>query len=146
MKRKKLIKRLILVAVVLVVPIFLLKACQHTEGVAAKAADAPSLVRVPKDATDITYFLPGLLGPSMYYEFNTTESGYRSWVADFRDPRTSPVQRGRFDTYRYDIKAGKSDSLLINDALYATWLDGDVGESMVYDLKTGRAYYHFHSR
>ena len=145
MQHRRFAKWLIAVAVVIVVVSFAVKVCRHRAGTAATAADAP-IGGIPKDATDIEYYFPAATLPNTYYEFNTSESGYRSWVAGWQGCTLSPIRRGTVSGYRYDLKTDESEILEIEDGLIASWAEGDAGVYLTYDIKTGRAYFYSHTR
>jgi hypothetical protein len=145
MGHRRLAKVLIAVALIIVVIPFGIRACQHRSGTAATTADAP-ISELPKDATNIEYYFPAATWPNTYYEFNTSESGYRSWVAGWQIHRLDPISKGPVSVYRYNLKKDESEILDIEDSLCTGWSEGDAGASLVYDLKTGRAYFHSHTR
>ena len=117
---------------------------QNRVGKSATTEEAP-LRGLPSDATDVRWCLPGAFGPNTFFDFTTTESGFRQWVADHGSELRGPIY-GPYSVHYYDHDQGRFDEVAIEDAIAHEWREEDRGVYMVYDRERKRAYFHSHSR
>lgn len=100
--------------------------------------------KLPFDAKNISYCR---LSPNFYYEFDTSEEGFRKWVAE-QKRAMGPIRREHASIMRCDYLTGESSIYEIDDALISEWTgtQADDGQHLVYDLENRRAFFWSHSR
>jgi hypothetical protein len=138
-------KVLTLIAVVLAVAFItaLVRSSSHRIG-SALTPDAAAVAGLPSDATDIHWFLPGGSGPNYIYNFKTSRKSFEAWVSGF--PDLEGPHTGRYSILVYDARTSSFENHEIEDAIAYDWTEEDRGQYVAYDLLTGRAYYHSHTR
>jgi hypothetical protein len=110
----------------------------------ASSADTAAVDGLPKDATDIHWFLSGALGPNYTYDFKTSKKSFESWVSSF--PDLEGPYTGGYAILVYNERTSSFEDHEIEDAIFHTWTEEDRGQYVAYDVSTGRAYYHSHTR
>ncbi len=105
-------------------------------------------MRLPEDATRINLFEPGAFGPNRYFEFDTSEESFLTWVREIstveRADYPAPYTIHRYTKYAPDADA-TYEVTIVNGHLFE-WTEEDMGQYIAYDADAGRAYYWSHSR
>jgi hypothetical protein len=102
------------------------------------------IIGLPADATNISFLLPGLLGPETRFEFDTSEQSFIRWVREH--PIVQPSTQHPIRILRYTPGADQNHQITINNGYLYEWTEEDRGEHLAYDKDTGRAYYRSHTR
>jgi hypothetical protein len=117
--------------------------CRSQSGYHVSRENAP-IANLPADATEIDYYLYGILGPSTQYSFNTSEPSFLEWVKQFK--HVKPVEKLRFSVSDYvDLTGARVDVDIVNGYFFEYSFE-DSGTHIAYDKDTGRVYYFDHSR
>ena len=104
---------------------------------------------LPCTAHDVRFMPAGGLGPwGRAYEFQCSETDYRSWVAQKRrqHPELCQIREEARDHLPAITKDGRVEFKLVEDFLISDWRFEDQGYYLVYDRKDGRAITWSHSR
>jgi hypothetical protein len=104
-------------------------------GVGVSREDAP-LSNLPQDARNVTYYLRP---PASYYEFDTSEDGFREFVVAWGLP-WKEVKEGPGSAVVWDHRLGERGDEAIADGIFYGWWEADATRSLAYDRRTGRAY------
>ena len=105
-------------------------------------------LKLPNDASNISHFRPGTLGPITYYEFDTSEKSFVEWASKKRRvkpiPAAAPFRIRRYPAYGPD--ADERSTVMIPNGLLYQWTEEDRGSHYAYDRDSGRAYCWSHTR
>lgn len=107
--------------------------------------DKSPIAGLPADASDIDYYLPGLMGRDIYFEFQTSEEEFRKWVEGYESVSFQKQATSNFKIERYSQQVKQPQMVEIDKGLLYSWTEGEKGIFIGFDANTKRAYYHTHS-
>ena len=140
------LKSLLLLVLICAITLSCIPLFRDSSGTNVSRADAP-ISRLPENASNVSYFIPGALGPCRLYEFDTDEDSFHEWARTYSvNLETDGYCRIlRYTAYLHGPETAHYAD--INDGILYTRVDGrDSGINIAYDRKAGRAYFFYHSR
>lgn len=124
--------------------------------------DSAPFTGLPEDATDVSYYIPGLAGRDVYLEFTSSQEGFDAWKAKHEKVQpgliVTPDENGEIATMEFEKRASgsfriehfnhqkrKPELVDIKDGVSYAWTDGDKGLFLSFDRANNRVYYHAHA-
>ena len=124
--------------------------------------DSAPFSGLPEDATDVSYYIPGLAGRDVYLEFTSSQEGFETWKAKHEkvqpDLIAVPDENGEMKTMQFEKRATgsfriehfnhqkrKPELVEIKDGVTYAWTNGEKGLFLTFDAATNRVYYHAHA-
>lgn len=104
--------------------------------------DGAPVADLPENATDVNFFIPGLMGKDIYMDFKTDEEGYMLWVESHEQIELEKRSEGGFAIERYNFDLKRGQAVQVEDGLLFAWTEDAKGVFLGFDRDTGRAFFH----
>jgi hypothetical protein len=106
------------------------------------------VARIPKNATNVEYYIPPPFYPMGSAEFDIDYPGYVEWVKSWKtaNNKLSDISKTNITVTRYNPNLNNFERIDVKNGSMAYWRYTDQAMHLVYDHDKGRAYYWYSTR